>query len=182
MKRYFTCITILILSFFLSSCEKLEKIINKSGWDYSTVSFKVTSSTYGIEDKKFYSQPQYYEDDAYQTENWIGSNYLYYSRELYCKVRKYSGRIKFNIDLKNQLFKTNQKYPLDTDSKQITITIYNNRTGEEIVLDDITSGYIILTEYDTRIKGNVSGYFEIQYADNTTITNGTFENIRKNDW
>lgn len=168
----------LILSAFLSGCEDILEKMDEDGWDNSTISFQITSSSYGIEGKKFYSKPQYYKDNHYRFENWIGSNYLYYSRDLYCKVRKYTGKINFNIDLEDQLFEINHKYPLDSDSKQITITVYNNKTGEEIVLEDIVSGYIVLTKYETPNAGRASGYFEIQYADNTTITNGTFKNLQ----
>ena len=66
------------------------------------------------------------------------------------------------------------------DSNDIAITLYNNKTGEEIVFDEVSDGYIYITEYETHNLGKASGNFEIRYADNTTITDGSFQDIQVN--
>lgn len=173
MKIYYTLIMAL-LSLFLSACENP----NEEVLDYSTMSMILSSPTYGIEEIELYSKPL--KKDPYCLDNWIGSNYLVYRRDLYCKDKTYTGKIKIFVGLKDQLFKVNHKYLLDSDYKHITITIYNNKTGAEIVFDDIIDGYIYLTKYETNNLGKVSGNFEIKYANDTSVTNGSLQDIQVN--
>ena len=148
--------------------------------DYSTVSLTLSSPTYGMDEIRLYSKPQSVKNDNYNYQNWIGSNCLVYSRDLYCKNKTYTARIKIYIRLKDQLFEVNNRYLLDSNAKYIAITLYNNKTGEEIVFDEVSDGYIYITEYETHNLGKASGNFEIRYADNTTITDGSFQDIQVN--
>lgn len=165
----------LCVSIFFSACEEdPDEIVS----DYSTVSLTLSSPSYGIDEIRLYSKPRSVIDDNYKYWNWIGSNTLVYTRDLYCKNKTYTARIEIFIRLKDQLFEVNNKYLLD--SNDIAITLYNNKTGEEIVFDEVSDGYIYLTEYETHNLGKASGNFEIRYADNTTITDGSFQDIQVN--
>lgn len=167
----------LCVSIFFSACEEDP---NEIVSDFSTVSLTLSSPSYGIDEIRLYSKPQSNKSDNYMYWNWIGSNTLVYTRDLYCKNKTYTARIKIFIRLKDQLFEVNNKYLLD--SNDIAITLYNNKTGEEIVFDEVSDGYIYITEYETHNLGKASGNFDIRYADNTTITNGSFEDIQVNMW
>lgn len=167
----------LCVSIFFSACEEDP---NEIVSDFSTVSLTLSSPSYGIDEIRLYSKPQSNKSDNYMYWNWIGSNTLVYTRDLYCKNKTYTGKIKIYIRLKDQLFEVNNKYLLD--SNDIAITLYNNKTGEEIVFDEVSDGYIYITEYETHNLGKASGNFEIRYADNTTITDGSFEDIQVNMW
>ena len=129
---------------------------------------------------RIYSKPQSNKSDNYKYTNWIGSNYFVYSRGLFCTDKTYTARIKIYIGLKDQLFEVNNKYLLDSNAKYIAITIYNNKTGEEIVFDEVSDGYIYITEYETHNLGKASGNFEIRYSDNTIVSNGSFQGIQVN--
>lgn len=180
MTRYYKLIMAIMslcVSFFFSACEDDP---NEIVSDFSTVSLTLSSPSYGIDEIRLYSKPQSNKSDNYMYWNWIGSNTLVYTRDLYCKNKTYTARIKIFIRLKDQLFEVNNKYLLD--SNDIAITLYNNKTGEEIVFDEVSDGYIYITEYETHNLGKASGNFEIRYADNTTITNGSFEDIQVNMW
>ena len=169
----------LCVSIFFSACEEdPDEIVS----DFSTVSLTLSSPTYGIDEIRLYSKPRSVIDDNFKYWNWIGSNTLVYTRDLYCKNKTYTAMIKIYIRLKDQLFEVNNKYLLDSNAKYIAITLYNNKTGEEIVFDEVSDGYIYITEYETHNLGKASGNFEIRYADNTTITNGSFEDIQVNMW
>lgn len=178
MTRYYKLImTIMALcvSIFFSACEEdPDEIVS----DYSTVSLTLSSPTYGMDEIKLYSKPRSVIDDNFKYWNWIGSNTLVYTRDLYCKNKTYTARIEIFIRLKDQLFEVNHEYLLD--SNDIAITLYNNKTGEEIVFDEVSDGYIYITEYETHNLGKASGIFEIRYADNTTITDGSFQDIQVN--
>ena len=178
MTRYYKLIlTIMALcvSIFFSACEEDP---NEIVSDYSTVSLTLSSPSYGMDEIKLYSKPRSVIDDNFKYWNWIGSNTLVYTRDLYCKNKTYTARIDIYIRLKDQLFEVNNKYLLD--SNDIAITLYNNKTGEEIVFDEVSDGYIYITEYETHNLGEASGNFEIRYADNTTITDGSFQDIQVN--
>ena len=180
MTRYYKLIMAIIalcVSIFFSACEEDP---NEIVSDYSTVSLTLSSPSYGIDEIKLYSKPRSVIDDNYKYWNWIGSNTLVYTRDLYCKNKTYTARIEIFIRLKDQLFEVNHEYLLD--SNDIAITLYNNKTGEEIVFDEVSDGYIYITEYETHNLGKASGNFEIRYADNTTITDGSFEDIQVNMW
>ena len=180
MTRYYKlimAIMALCVSIFFSACEDdPDEIVS----DYSTVSLTLSSPSYGIDEIRLYSKPQSVKNDNYNYQNWIGSNCLVYSRDLYCKNKTYTARIKIYIRLKDQLFEVNNRYLLDSNAKYIAITLYNNKTGEEIVFDEVSDGYIYITEYETHNLGKASGNFEIRYADNTTITDGSFQDIQVN--
>ena len=178
MTRYYKlimAIMALCVSIFFSACEEDP---NEIVSDFSTVSLTLSSPSYGIDEIRLYSKPRSVIDDNYKYWNWIGSNTLVYTRDLYCKNKTYTARIEIFIRLKDQLFEVNNKYLLD--SNDIAITLYNNKTGEEIVFDEVSDGYIYITEYETHTLGKVSGNFEIRYADNTTITDGSFQDIQVN--
>ncbi len=180
MTRYYKlimAIMALCVSIFFSACEDDP---NEIVSDFSTVSLTLSSPSYGIDEIKLYSKPQSNKSDNYMYWNWIGSNTLVYTRDLYCKNKTYTGKIEIYIRLQDQLFEVNNKYLLD--SNDIAITLYNNKTGEEIVFDEVSDGYIYITEYETHNLGKASGNFEIRYADNTTITDGSFEDIQVNMW
>lgn len=180
MKRYYTLImTIMALSvsIFFSACEEdPDEIVS----DFSTVSLTLSSPTYGIDEIRLYSKPRSVIDDNFKYWNWIGSNTLVYARDLYCKNKTYTARIDIYIRLKDQLFEVNNKYLLDSNAKYIAITLYNNKTGEEIVFDEVSDGYIYITEYETHNLGKASGNFEIRYSDNTIVSNGSFQGIQVN--
>lgn len=182
MTRYYKlimAIMTLCVSIFFSACEEDP---NEIVSDFSTVSLTLSSPTYGIDEIRLYSKPRSVIDDNFKYWNWIGSNTLVYTRDLYCKNKTYTARIDIYIRLKDQLFEVNNKYLLDSNAKYIAITLYNNKIGEEIVFDEVSDGYIYITEYETHNLGKASGNFEIRYADNTTITNGSFEDIQVNMW
>ncbi len=180
MTRYYKLIMAIMalsVSIFFSACEEDP---NEIVSDFSTVSLTLSSPSYGIDEIRLYSKPQSNKSDNYMYWNWIGSNTLVYTRDLYCKNKTYTARIKIFIRLKDQLFEVNNKYLLD--SNDIAITLCNNKTGEEIVFDEVSDGYIYITEYETHNLGKASGNFDIRYADNTTIANGSFEDIQVNMW
>lgn len=144
------------------------------------MSLTLSSPTYGIDEIRLYSKPRSVIDDNFKYWNWIGSNTLVYARDLYCKNKTYTARIDIYIRLKDQLFEVNNKYLLDSNAKYIAITLYNNKTGEEIVFDEVSDGYIYITEYETHNLGKASGNFEIRYSDNTIVSNGSFQGIQVN--
>ena len=180
MTRYYKlimAIMALCVSIFFSACEEdPDEIVS----DYSTVSLTLSSPLYGMDEIKLYSKPRSVIDDNFKYWNWIGSNTLVYTRDLYCKNKTYTGNIEIYIRLQDQLFEVNHEYLLDSNAKYIAITLYNNKTGEEIVFDEVSDGYIYITEYETHNLGKASGNFEIRYADNTTITDGSFQDIQVN--
>jgi hypothetical protein len=167
----------LCVSIFFSACEEDP---NEIVSDFSTVSLTLSSPTYGIDEIKLYSKPRSVIDDDFKYWNWIGSNTLVYTRDLYCKNKTYTARLDIYIRLKDQLFEVNNKYLLDSNAKYIAITLYNNKTGEEIVFDEVSDGYIYITEYETHNLGKASGNFEIRYSDNTIVSNGSFQGIQVN--
>ena len=180
MTRYYKlimAIMALCVSIFFSACEEDP---NEIVSDYSTVSLALSSPIYGIDEIRLYSKPRSVIDDNYKYWNWIGSNTLVYTRDLYCKNKTYTARIDIYIRLKDQLFEVNNKYLLDSNAKYIAITLYNNKTGEEIVFDEVSDGYIYITEYETHNLGKASGNFEIRYSDNTIVSNGSFQGIQVN--
>ena len=180
MTRYYKlimAIMALCVSIFFSACEEDP---NEIVSDFSTVSLTLSSPSYGIDEIRLYSNPQSNKSDNYKYWNWIGSNYLVYSRGLFCNDKTYTARIDIYIRLKDQLFEVNNKYLLDSNAKYIAITLYNNKTGEEIVFDEVSDGYIYITEYETHNLGKASGNFEIRYSDNTIVSNGSFQGIQVN--
>lgn len=178
MTRYYKlimAIMALCVSIFFSACEEdPDEIVS----DFSTVSLTLSSPTYGIDEIRLYSKPRSVKNDNFNWQNWIGSNCLVYIRDLYCNDKTYTARIKIFIRLKDQLFEVNNKYLLD--SNDIAIKLYNNETGEEIVFDEVSDGYIYITEYETHNLGKASGNFEIRYSDNTIVSNGSFQGIQVN--